>query len=423
MARKLLSVLRPTYFVMPTMNNEFLSQRVQLIKPSPSTVAADRAKTLEREGKSIINLVVGEPDFDTPKHICEAAKIAIDQGDTRYTAGGGTIELRTAIAGKLKRENGLDYSVDDITVTNGAKSAVFLAFGALLDAGDEVIIPAPFWVSYPDMAQTFEGVPVIVPCTEDSGFKLTAERLENAISPRTKCLVINSPCNPCGATYSADEYRALAAVLLRHPRVFILMDDIYEHIRFDDDLVFTHLAVVEPRLKDRVILINGVSKSYAMTGWRIGFLAAARPFVKAVNTLKSQAAGTSCSISQAAALAAYTGPQDFIIQCRAIYRERRDEVVTLINAIDGLSCTPPAGAFYVYIRCSGLIGKRRPDNGRLLEDDNDVVMYFLESEGVALMAGVAYGLSPYFRMSIATSIDTLREGCRRIADAVAKLVD
>ncbi|MBD1553049.1 aminotransferase class I/II-fold pyridoxal phosphate-dependent enzyme [Pseudomonas typographi] len=402
------------------MTSHMLSDRVQRIKPSPSTIAGDRAKALKREGKSIANLVVGEPDFDTPAHIREAAHRAIDNGETRYTAGPGTPELRSAISDKLLRENHLEYPIDQITVTNGAKSAVFLAFGAILNPEDEVIIPAPHWVSYPDMAQTFEGVPVVVPCTEDSGFKITASQLEKAITSRTKCLVINSPCNPCGATYTTDDYRELAKVLLGHPRVFILMDDIYEHIRYDDGDI-AHLAAVEPALKERVILINGVSKTYAMTGWRIGYLAGSTALVKAVNTLKSQSAGTSCSISQAAALAAYTGPQGFIAETRAIYKARRDEVVTLINAIPGLNCKPPAGAFYVYIRCSGLIGKRRPDNGRLIEDDNDVVMYFLEQAGVALMAGVAYGLSPYFRMSIATSIEVLRDGCARIAKAVEQL--
>jgi aspartate aminotransferase len=396
-----------------------IAARVRRIKPSPSTSAADRANELRRQGKSIVNLVVGEPDFDTPAHIRQAAAAAIERGATRYTLMAGTVELRQAIVAKLERENGLHYALDEIIATNGAKSAIYNALAVTLEPGDEVIVPAPYWVSYPDMVIACEGVPVTVACPESSGFKLQPAQLEAAITPRTRWLLINSPSNPTGASYSADEYRALAEVLLRHPQVMVMTDDIYEHIRFDGRKT-PHILAVAPALRERTLVVNGVSKTYAMTGWRIGYVAGPVDLVRALDTLLSQSAGNCCSVSQAAAAAAMNGDQRFVTDSVAIYKQRRDRTLALINAIEGLSCATPPGAFYLYVNCAGLIGKTTPA-GKTLAEDGDVVMYLLESQGVAVVAGTAYGLSPYFRLSIATSIETLEEGCARIARAVAEL--
>ncbi|MDM0003028.1 aspartate transaminase [Variovorax sp. J22P240] len=401
------------------MTTSRIAERVRRIKPSPSTSAADRANELRRQGKSIVNLVVGEPDFDTPLHIRQAAAAAMDKGATRYTLMAGTVELREAIVGKLQRENGLSYAMNEIIATNGAKSAIFNAFAITLEAGDEVIVPAPYWVSYPDMVLACDGKPVIVACPEVNGFKLTPAQLEEAITPRTRWLLINSPSNPTGAAYTADEYRALADVLARHPQVMVMTDDIYEHIRFDGEKT-PHIVAVAPELRDRTLVVNGVSKTYAMTGWRIGYVAGPADLVRAMDTLLSQSTGNCCSISQAAAAAAMNGDQSFVAESVAVYKQRRDRTLALINAIPGLSCTAPPGAFYLYVNCGGLIGKTTP-SGKVLAEDGDVVMYLLESEGVAMVAGTAYGLSPYFRLSIATSIEILEEGCARIARAVAEL--
>jgi aspartate aminotransferase len=396
-----------------------IAARVKRIKPSPSTSAADRANELRREGKQIVSLVVGEPDFDTPAHIRQAAAGAMEKGATRYTLMAGTVDLRKAIAAKLKRENGLIYGLGEIIATNGAKSAIYSAFAVTLEPGDEVIIPAPYWVSYPDMTLACDGTPVIVPCSEAQGFKLTAAQLEAAITKRTRWLLINSPSNPTGASYTADEYRALAGVLARHPHVMVMTDDIYEHIRYDSATA-PHFLAVAPELRERTLAINGVSKTYAMTGWRIGWIAGPSDLVEAINTLLSQSAGNCCSISQAAAVAALDGDQSFVAQSVAIYRQRRDATLPLINAIPGLSCKAPDGAFYLYVNCGGLIGKTTP-GGKRLNDDGDVVLYFLESAGVALVPGTAYGLSPYFRLSIATDIATLTDGVERLARAVSDL--
>ena len=401
------------------MTTSRIAERVRRIKPSPSTSAADRANELRRQGKSIVNLVVGEPDFDTPLHIRQAAAAAMDRGATRYTLMAGTVELREAIVGKLQRENGLSYAMNEIIATNGAKSAIFNAFAITLEAGDEVIVPAPYWVSYPDMVLACDGKPVVVACPEANGFKLTAAQLEQAITPRTRWLLINSPSNPTGAAYTADEYRALADVLVRHPQVMVMTDDIYEHIRFDG-LKTPHIVAVAPELRDRTLVVNGVSKTYAMTGWRIGYVAGPTDLIRAMDTLLSQSTGNCCSISQAAAAAAMNGDQSFVAESVAVYKQRRDRALALVNAIPGQSCAPPPGAFYLYVNCGGLIGKTTPA-GKLLAADGDVVMYLLESEGVAMVAGTAYGLSPYFRLSIATSIEILEEGCARIARAVAEL--
>ncbi|WP_432727462.1 aspartate transaminase [Variovorax sp. W6] len=396
-----------------------IAARVRRIKPSPSTSAADRANELRRQGKSIVNLVVGEPDFDTPAHIRQAAAAAIERGATRYTLMAGTVELREAIVAKLQRENGLSYAMNEIIATSGAKSAIYNAFAITLEPGDEVIIPAPYWVSYPDMVLACEGTPVTVACPEANGFKLTPAQLEAAITPRTRWLLINSPSNPTGASYTAAEYRALAEVLERHPQVMVMTDEIYEHIRFDDEPL-PHILAVAPSLRDRTLIVNGVSKTYAMTGWRIGYAAGPVDLIKALDTLLSQSTGNCCSVSQAAAAAALNGDQSFVAESVAVYRQRRDRTLALVDDIPGLSCATPPGAFYLYINCGGLIGKTTPE-GKRLQEDGDVVMYLLESEGVAVVAGTAYGLSPYFRLSIATSLETLEEGCRRIARAVAAL--
>ncbi|VTU31834.1 aspartate transaminase [Variovorax sp. PBL-E5] len=396
-----------------------IAARVRRIKPSPSTSAADRANELRRQGQSIVNLVVGEPDFDTPPHIRQAACAAIEKGATRYTLMAGTVELRQAIAAKLERENGLTYAMNEIIATSGAKSAIYSAFAITLEPGDEVIIPAPYWVSYPDMVLACDGTPVTIACPESQGFKLAPAQLEAAITPRTRWLLINSPSNPTGASYTADEYRALAEVLARHPHVMVMTDDIYEHIRFDGRST-PHILAVAPALRDRTLVVNGVSKTYAMTGWRIGYAAGPAVLIQALDTLLSQSTGNCCSVSQAAAAAALNGDQGFVAESVAIYKQRRDRTLSLINAIPGLSCATPPGAFYLYIHCSGLIGKTTPQ-GKVLNEDGDVVMYLLESQGVATVAGTAYGLSPYFRLSIATSIEILEEGCARIARAVAEL--
>jgi aspartate aminotransferase len=396
-----------------------IAARVRRIKPSPSTSAADRANELRRQGKSIVNLVVGEPDFDTPPHIRQAAAAAIERGATRYTLMAGTVELREAIVAKLERENGLRYAMNEIIATSGAKSAIYNAFAITLEPGDEVIIPAPYWVSYPDMVLACEGTPVTVACPESQGFKLAPAQLEAAITPRTRWLLINSPSNPTGASYTAAEYRALAEVLERHPHVMVMTDEIYEHIRFDGEAL-PHILSVAPALRDRTLIVNGVSKTYAMTGWRIGYAAGPVDLIKALDTLLSQSTGNCCSVSQAAAAAALNGDQGFVAESVAVYKQRRDRTLALINDIPGLSCATPPGAFYLYINCGGLIGKTTPE-GKRLNEDGDVVMYLLESEGIAVVAGTAYGLSPYFRLSIATSIETLEEGCTRIARAVAAL--
>lgn len=396
-----------------------LAARLRRIKPSPSTSAADRAQALQRSGRSIVNLVAGEPDFDTPAHVRAAALRAIDAGATRYTPIAGSAQLREAIAEKLQRENALAYDAREIIVTNGAKSAIYCAFAATLDPGDEVLVPAPYWVSYPDMVLACDALPVVLPCPESQGFKLTPRQLEAAITPRTRWLLLNSPSNPTGACYTAAEYRALAEVLARHPQVMVMTDDIYEHILFTES-PGVHLLAAAPQLRARTLAINGVSKSYAMTGWRIGYAAGPLELIQAMETLQSQTSGNACSVSQAAAVAALRGDQSFVRDSAAIYRQRRDLMLAGLGRIPGLSCRAPDGAFYLFVNCAGLIGKRTPA-GRALADDMDLVLYLLDSEGVAVVAGSAYGLSPYFRLSIATSPEVLQEALARIARAVQAL--
>lgn len=396
-----------------------IAARVHRIKPSPSSAASDRANELRRQGQSIINLVVGEPDFDTPAHIRHAANAAIERGETRYTQNAGTPQLRQAIVDKLARENGLAYTANQVLVTSGAKSAIFNAFAATLGAGDEVLIPAPYWVSYPDMVLACEGEPVVLACLEEHAFKLTPDPLRAAITERTRWLLLNSPSNPTGASYNAAELRALADVLLDFPHVLLMTDDIYEHIRYEG-LENPHILAIEPALGERSVVVNGVSKTYAMTGWRIGYAAGPADLIGAMATLQSQSTSNACSISQAAAVEALNGDQSFVQASVEVYQQRRDRCLGLLNAIDGLSCRKPDGAFYLYVNCSGLLGRSTPE-GKRLDSDYDVVMYLLESQGVAVVAGTAYGLAPFFRMSIATDITTLDEGCSRIAAAVAAL--
>lgn len=401
------------------MSSSRIAARVQRIKPSPSSAAQDRANALRREGRDIVNLVVGEPDFDTPEHIRRAACDAIEHGETRYTMSAGTPALRQAICDKLLRENGLSFAPRDVVVTCGAKHAIFNALSVTVEPGHEVIIPAPYWVSYPDMVLACDGTPVIAPCLEEHGFRLQAQVLEAAITPHTRWLVLNSPNNPTGAAYAASDLRALADVLLRNPHVMLLTDDIYEHIRFDG-AGNPHILAIEPALRDRTVVINGVSKTYAMTGWRIGYAAGPADLIAAMETLQSQSTSNASSVSQAAALAALQGDHGFLKDFVATYRQRRDTGLERINAIAGLQCRAPGGAFYLFVNCSGLIGRTTPQ-GLRLASDVDVVLYFLDSVGVAMIPGSAYGTPNYFRMSIATRIDVIEEGCRRIAQAVATL--
>lgn len=401
------------------MSTSRIAARVKRIKPSPSSAAQDRANALRREGRDIVNLVVGEPDFDTPAHIRRAACEAIERGETRYTMSAGTPALRQAICDKLLRENGLSYRPSDVVVTCGAKHAIFNSLSVTLEAGHEVIVPAPYWVSYPDMTLACDGAPVVVSCREEYGFRLQADDLEAAITPNTRWLLLNAPTNPTGAAYAAADLRAIADVLMRHPQVMLMTDDIYEHIHFGEGLQ-PHILAIEPGLRDRTVVINGVSKTYAMTGWRIGYAAGPADVIAAMETLQSQSTSNASSVSQAAALAALQGDQSFVREFRAIYRQRRDVALTRINAIAGLHCSAPGGAFYLFVNCSGLIGQITPQ-GQSLQTDVDVVLYLLDSVGVAMIPGSAYGVAPYFRMSIATRLDVIEEGCERIAAAVAVL--
>ncbi|TAN56584.1 MAG: pyridoxal phosphate-dependent aminotransferase [Magnetospirillum sp.] len=390
----------------------FIADRLSAIKPSPTIAVTQKAAELKAAGRDVIGLGAGEPDFDTPDHIKAAAKAAMDAGQTKYTAPAGTLELRRAIAAKFKRENGLEYTPDQITVGVGGKGVIFNAFMATINPGDEVIVPAPYWVSYPDIALMFGGKPVFVPCSEDNGFKLQAADLEQAITPNTKWLVLNSPSNPTGAAYSWDEMKALTDVLLRHPHVWIMSDDMYEHLVYDG-FKFCTPAQVEPRLYERTLTMNGVSKAYAMTGWRVGYAAGALPLIKAINMIQSQSVTHTASISQAAAVEALNGPQEFIPRNAEVFKARRDLVVRLLNQCPGITCQTPEGAFYVYPSCAGTIGKRTPD-GKVIASDTDFVSALLEGEGVAVVQGAAFGLEPYFRISYATSNQALEKACERI---------
>jgi aspartate aminotransferase len=395
------------------------ASRVSRIKVSPSTAASARARELKAAGRDIVDLTVGEPDFDTPDNVKKAAHDAIDRGETKYTAVNGTPALRKAIIGDFQRRLGLSYADNEICVGGGAKQILFLGLMASVENDAEVIIPAPYWVSYPDMVIANEGKPVIVQCPEESGFKLTAEALEKAITPKTLWLILNAPSNPTGAAYSRQELEKIGEVLLRHPQVFVLCDDIYDQVWFKDEPMTTLVAAV-PALKDRVLLANGVSKSYAMTGWRIGYAAGPAALVAAINKLQSQMSSCPSSISQAAAAYALANDQTFITESVKVYRHRRDYACKRLNAVDGLSCVVPDGAFYLYPNCSGVIGKQMPD-GKVIENDLDFVLYLLDGVGVAALQGAAYGLSPYFRLSFATSMEVITEACDRIEKAVKSL--
>ena len=390
----------------------FISDRLARIKPSPTIAMTTRAADLRAQGRDIISLSAGEPDFDTPENVRDAAKAAIDAGHTRYTAVDGTPSLKRAIVDKFARENGLDYAPAQITVGTGGKQILYNALMATLDDGDEVIVPAPYWVSYPDMVLLAGGTPVVVECDQASGFRLTPDALEAAITPRTKWLILNSPSNPSGAGYDRAQMAALCDVLLRHPQVWVLADDIYEHLVFDG-FAFCTPAQVEPRLKDRVLTMNGVSKSYAMTGWRIGYGAGPEALIKAMAKLQSQSTSNPCSISQYAAEAALTGPQDYITDSRAVFQRRRDLVVAGLNACPGLDCPVPQGAFYVYPSIAGLIGLTSA-GGTPIDSDEAFANALLDETGVAVVFGAAFGLSPHFRISYATSDAVLQDAMARI---------
>jgi aspartate aminotransferase len=397
----------------------FLSAAIDRIQPSPTLAVTRRAAELTAAGRDIIGLGAGEPDFDTPDFVKEAAIAAIRGGQTKYTTVDGTPELKDAIRAKFARDNGLTYSRDQITVNSGGKHTIFNAMIATLDPGDEVVIPAPYWVSYPDIVLLAGATPVIVPCGSNAAYKMTPEALDAAITPKTKWLIFNSPSNPTGTAYTKAELRGLADVLVRHPHVWVLSDDMYEHIVYDG-FEFATLAQVEPALYDRTLTVNGASKAYAMTGWRIGYAGGPAPLIKAIAKIQSQSTSNPCSISMAATVAALNGDQSFLTTRNAAFKVRRDLVVAGLNAIPGLHCPTPQGAFYVYPDCAGLIGRMTPD-GKLLADDGDVATYLLDAEGVAVVHGAAFGGSPAFRISYATSDAALTEACARIGRAVGKL--
>lgn len=390
----------------------FLSDSIGRIKPSPTIAVSSLARELKAAGQDVIGLGAGEPDFETPENIKKAAIDAINRGETRYTAVDGIPELKEAICAKFKRDNDLDYTPSQITVGTGGKQVLFNALMATLNEGDEVIIPAPYWVSYPDMVLLAGGTPVFANADQSTSFKLQPETLEAAITEKTKWLIFNSPSNPTGAGYSHDELKALTDVLMRHPHVWILTDDMYEHLAYDD-FKFATPAQVEPGLYDRTLTMNGVSKAYCMTGWRIGFAGGPEHLIKAMSKLQSQSTSNPSSVSQWAAVEGLNGPQDFIAEHNKSFKERRDLVVSMLNQANGISCLTPEGAFYVYPSCEGCLGKTT-EGGKKIKTDEDFVTALLEEEGVAAVHGSAFGLSPHFRISYATSTEALEEACQRI---------
>ena len=397
----------------------FLSATLDRVKPSPTVAVASLARALKAEGRDVIGLGAGEPDFGTPDNIKAAAKAAIDAGHTRYTAPDGIPELKEAICAKFARENSLTYTPDQISVSTGGKQILYNALMATLNPGDEVIIPAPYWVSYPDMVRLAGGEPVVVDCPIEAGFKMTADQLEAAITPKTKWFIFNSPSNPTGAGYTQTELKALTDVLMRHPQVWVMTDDMYEHIRFDD-FVFCTPAEVEPGLYERTLTCNGVSKAYAMTGWRIGYAGGPAHLITAMRKIQSQSTTNPCSISQWAAVEALNGPQDFLASNAELFQTRRDLVVEMLNAAEGVSCPTPEGAFYVYPSIAGCIGKTSPA-GTAITDDEVFATALLEETGVAVVFGAAFGMSPNFRVSYAESNEVLAEACRRIQGFCASL--
>ena len=397
----------------------FIASRLKRIKPSMTVGINVKANALRAEGKDVLVLAAGEPDFDTPANIRKAAFDAMESGQTRYVPGKGTPALQKAIQSKFIKDNNIEYSLDEIIVGVGGKHIIYNAMMATLNPDDEVIIPAPFWVSYPDIVLLAEGKPIIVECPESQNFKITANQLEKSITEKTKWLMLNSPSNPTGAVYSKSELKELAEVLLKYPHVLIMSDDIYEKIIYDN-LEFGTLASIEPRLKDRCLTLNGVSKAYCMTGWRLGYCGASKEIIAAMNKMQSQSNTSTSSISMAAAVEALEGSQEFIKEHNKAFVRRRDMVVSLLNEIEGINCLTPEGAFYVYPSCEGVIGKQTPD-GNKIANDEDFMNYLLESEGIAGVHGAAFGLSPYFRLSYATSDEILKDACSRIKRACEKL--
>lgn len=389
-----------------------IADRLLAVKPSATLAVTTKAKELKARGVDVIDLGIGEPDFPTPKHICDAAKEALDRGETKYVPVAGTPAFRQAICDKLKRENGLDYTPDQITVNCGGKGTLFNIIMATVNPGDEVVIPAPYWVSYPDMVRIAQGTPVFVTGKAETGFKITPEDLERAITPKTKWFILNSPSNPSGAAYTADELHGLADVLVKHPHVYVISDEIYEHIVYDG-FTSRSIAAVAPELKDRTVTVNGLAKSYSMTGWRVGYAAGPVEIIKAANKIQSQSTSHAVSFCQSAGVVALNSSLDFLKERNDIFKQRRDMVVAALNGIDGVSCRTPEGAFYLYPSVKGCVGKKTPD-GKVIETDTDFVTALLESEGVAVVPGAAFGLSPYFRQSYATSTELLQKACARI---------
>jgi len=399
--------------------NDILSQRLKKIKPSLTVSINIKANALRAEGRDVLVLAAGEPDFDTPQNICQAAIKAMNEGQTRYVPGKGTPALQQAIVEKFKRDNNLSYNLDEIMVGVGGKHIIYNAMMATLNPGDEVIIPAPFWVSYPDIVMLAEGKPIIVKCDALQDFKITPEQLENNITNKTKWLMLNSPSNPTGAVYSFNELKALSEVLLKYPNVLVLTDDIYEKIIYDDG-VFSTIASVEPKMKERTLTLNGVSKAYCMTGWRLGYCGGPREIIAGMNKIQSQSTTSTSSISMAASVEALSGDQEFINLHNIQFKKRRDMVVENLNQIDGINCSIPPGAFYVYPSCEGIIGKKT-SAGNTINTDEDFMNFLLESEGMAGVHGEAFGLSPYFRLSYATDEKTLADACNRIERACNNL--
>jgi aspartate aminotransferase len=398
----------------------FLADRLQGIGASPTLAITAKAKELKAQGHDILSLGAGEPDFDTPDFIKEAAKIAIDKGFTKYTAVDGIVELKRAVQKKLIDENNLSYALNEIIVSSGAKQAIFNAFCATLNPGDEVIIPAPYWVSYEAIVEMMGGTSIIVPCTQVEKFKLTAKALEAHITPKTKWLILNSPSNPTGMVYTKEELESLADVLRKYPHVHVMSDDIYEHVIYAPHQFYS-IPMVAPDLKERTLTINGVSKSFSMTGWRIGYAAGEKSLIEAMNNIQSQSTSNACSISQYASLAALTADnQTFFEEAIRTFQKRRDFIVQALNAIPGIECQNPEGAFYVYPACASFIGSTTPD-GKLIETDTDFSAYLLEHALVAVVPGIAFGLSPHFRISYATDMETLKDACERIKKACARL--
>ena len=396
-----------------------LADRLNRIKPSPTVAVTAKANELKAAGHDVIGLGAGEPDFNTPEHIKQAAIKAMADNKTRYTAVDGIAELKQAICDKFKKDNNISCTPDMITVGTGGKQVLYNALMASINPGDEVIIPAPFWVSYPDMVLLAEGTPVIVECGQNKNFKITADALENAITDKTKWVILNSPSNPTGVGYTKTDLEALAEILRKYPHVNIMTDDMYEYLVYDD-FKFTTMVEIAPDLQDRTLTCNGVSKAYCMTGWRIGYATGPKPLIKGIAKIQSQSTTNPNTIAQYAALAALNGPVDFLADNNAAFVRRRNFVVSRLNSIDGLQCSMPDGAFYVYPSCAGVIGKKTPD-GTLIETDSDYVTYLLEAEGVACVQGTAFGLSPYFRISYATSDTLLDDALNRIERATIKL--